>query len=197
MKKQSIIEDLFSANKSGVWKDFEADLNAKHIDQGFFKEDKLIINQNGWLLIMDVYLSDPSLWIPFTRVTAICKELQPFNLKIKSRKKYFNPCFNSIKLDNNEINKRYCIKSYFRKKAKEILNEEGISDLLKDLDSLKLRFDKSGSVFIDGVLYPQLQHIERGYIRDVDKLKKLTTLFNVLLDSLENKRIIEKIEYNP
>jgi hypothetical protein len=197
MKKKSIIADLFSIRKSGIWKDFAHELNAEHIDRGFFREDRLIIEQNGWAILMDVYLSGFNLRIPYTRLTAICKEKRLFYFKIKSKNRTFFPYYGTVKTENESINAKYYIKSSNKYLAENLFNTKSIVQSLLDTEWLNLRYDKTGLFIDEGIIYPELQHTEMGYISDVERLKRTINLFIEILNYLDKYEIAEKLTYKP
>lgn len=197
MRKRTFIEDLFSIRKSGIWKGFAQELDAEFIDQGFFKEDKLVIKRKNWIILIDVDSYHANFIFPVTRISAICQEIQPLYFRIISKNNTFFPRFNTIKTKSEIINNKYYIKGSNESILQNLLNEENIKQILLQLNLLSLRYDKSSSLPIEGKIYPVLQHKELGYIRNISKLNSLIDLFILILDHLFLNNIIEKIKYNP
>lgn len=182
---------LFGPSRKELWTKLSQEINARYVDGGFWKGDKVQIDHKDWTLTLDTYaVSTGKVTVVYTRMRAPYVNSGGFRFTVYRRSaftgigKFFG--MQDIEVGDPEFDHDFVIKANDEYKVRELLANIKIRDLIakqKDINfSVKDDEGWFGTKFPDGV--DELHFVVVGVIKDLERLKLVFDLFAETLDHL-------------
>ena len=187
----SVLRELFGPSKKEVWEKLSEEIQAKFVDGGFWKGDKVIAKVGEWTVTLDTYtVSNGKTSTTFTRMRTPYVNKDGFRFKIY-RKNIFSELgklfgMQDIQIGIPSFDEKFIIKGNNAFKIKELFADSKIRELIEIQPNVYFSVkDDEGwfrTVFPEGVdeLYFQVV----GVIKDPERLKGLFDLFAEILNQL-------------
>ncbi len=192
-------------SRKKAWEEFSREINAKYIDRGFWRGDRIEFNFKNWLFVLDTYaVSTGKSSVTYTRIRSPFVKRENFYFRIyrkgifSSISKFFGA--QDIKIDDYELDEQFMIKGNQENKIRELLSHVNIKKYILEQPSIDLCIKNDEGFF--GSQFPyninELYFQTPSVIKDVNRLKSLFYLFCEVLTALCEMDIIssEKAEIN-
>lgn len=176
-------------SKKVAWEELANEIGARYIKGRFRYYDKVLINYKHWVFVLDLYSrTNGKTRTIETRLRVLFVNKKDFNLRIRN-KNLFNQItflFNrkNIRIGHMDIDNKYFVVTNDESKAKEILCNPGIRQIIDKVKGFNL--DIIGNRRLFAAKYPEKVNEIRlktyGVIKDKNHLKLLIELYKVLLD---------------
>ena len=187
----SVLRRWFGPSKKEIWRQLSEEINARFIEGGAWKTDKVEATHHEWIVTLDTYaVSTGKAVIIFTRMRAPYVNPDGFRFTIY-RKGFFSGLgkrlgMQDIEVGFEEFDNEFIIKGNDESKLRQLFANPKIRELIegqKDIHfSVKDDEGWFGPTFPDGV--DELAFVVTGVIKDVERLKHLYELFSTTLDEL-------------
>lgn len=190
---------LFGPSRKDVWTKLSGEIQARYVDGGFGKGDKVVAEHGDWTLTLDTYtVSAGETVIVFTRMRAPYVNPDGFRFNVYRESifsgiaKFFG--MQDIEIGDAPFDDDFIIQATHESRLRELLANPRVKELIakqKDIQfSVKDDDGWFGTKFPDGV--DELYFSVAGVIKDVDRLKLLFDLFAETLDHLARVGSAEK-----
>jgi hypothetical protein len=182
---------MFGPSRKEIWRRLSVELEARYVDGGFWKGDKVQVTHGEWTLTLDTYtVSTGHSTVVYTRMRAPFVNPDGFRFTVY-RKGLFSDLgkilgMQDVEVGDREFDRNFIVKGTDEGKLRDLFSNPKIRSLLAEKPelALKVKDDEGwfGPTFPDGVdeLYFQVP----GVIKDVERLKRLYALFAETLDQL-------------
>ncbi|WP_027625475.1 hypothetical protein [Clostridium lundense] len=190
---------LFGPGLDEVWEELSDEINGQFVEGGFFSTPKVIKKFDYWTITLDTYaVSTGKSTITYTRLRA------PF---INKKNLYFNIYregifsglgrllgMQDIIIGIEDFDNEFVIKGNNEDLIIELLSNEKVRNLIEAIQDIELEIKDNEGIF--GTNFPEevneLYFSVCGTIKDIEELKKIFNLFQVILIEMSNLDIIEK-----
>lgn len=176
-------------SKKAAWEELANEIGAKYVEGRFSYYDKVLINYKQWAFILDLYSrTNGKTRTIETRLRTLFVNKRGFNLHIRNRN-FFNQIiflFNrkNIKVGQVEIDNKYFVETNDESKAKELLCNPDIRQILDKVKGFNLEI--IGKKNLLDTKYPEEVNEIRlktyGVVKDRNHLKLLIELYKLMLD---------------
>jgi hypothetical protein len=187
----SLASRIFGPSRKDIWQKLSEQIDARYVEGGFWKGDKVQADHKDWTVTLDTYtVSTGKSTTVYTRMRAPFVNPSGFRFDVYRKSvfsgigKFFG--MQDIEIGDPQFDHDFIIKATNDSQVRELLANTRVRDLIarqKDIH-LSVKDDEGwfGTTFPDGVdeLYFQVT----GVIKDVDRLKLLYDLFAETLDEL-------------
>lgn len=181
----------FHPSREDIWRQLSADIEARYVDGGVWRGDKVEATHGDWVVTLDTYsVHTQHVHITYTRIRAPYVNPDGFRFTIYRRTLFSDIAtwfgMQDITIHDEAFDRDFIVKGTNEAKVLELLGESKVRTLIAAQPKVYLTVkDDEGwfkSRYPDGVdaLYFQTE----GVIKDVDRLKQLFELFAVTLDRL-------------
>jgi hypothetical protein len=184
-------QGLFGPSRKELWRKLSEEIDARYVDGGWWKADKVQADHGDWTVTLDTYaVHAGKTVIVFTRMRAPFVNPGGFRFTVY-RKSIFTGIAKFFGMQDIEIgyppfDHDFVVQSNNEYRVRELLANVAIRDLItrqKDIQfSVKDDEGWFGSKFPDGV--DELHFAVAGVIKDTERLKLLYDLFAETLDHL-------------
>ncbi|WP_099191980.1 DUF3137 domain-containing protein [Tepidibacter mesophilus] len=194
---------LFGPSKDEIWEEFSNEIKAKFIIGGFLKNSKVEFNINNWNITLDTYaVSNGKTSTTYTRIRAPFVNENNFKFKIYRAGIFseIGKCFGiqDINIGYKDFDEEFIIKGNEENKIIELFSNDRIRSLIKSQPKILLEIKDDEGVF--GTYFPQnvdeLYFSVPGVIKDINMLKGLFDLFEVVLNELNDIGVTDKCKSN-
>ena len=187
----SLSRRLSGPSRKEIWRSLSEQINARYVDGGFWKGDKVQADHGDWTVTLDTYtVSTGKTHAVYTRMRAPFVNPGGFRFTVY-RKSIFSGIGKLMGMQDIEIGEPmfdhdFIIKSNSDSRVRALLASSRIRELIAAQKSISfaVKDDEGwfGPKFPEGVdeLYFQVN----GVIKDVERLKQLYELFAETLDRL-------------
>ncbi|HYN06936.1 MAG TPA: hypothetical protein VES67_06070 [Vicinamibacterales bacterium] len=187
----SLIRRLFGPSRKEIWQKLSQEMDARYVQGGFGKGDKVEVDHGDWTVTLDTYVvSTGKSAMVFTRMRAPYANPGGFRFTVYRRSifsgigKFFG--MQDIEIGDPQFDHDFIIQSNRESQVRELLANVKIRDLIsrqKDIQfSVKDDEGWFGTKFPDGV--DELHFVVVGVIKDIERLRLLYDLFAETLDHL-------------
>lgn len=182
---------MFGPSRKEIWRQLSAEIDARYVEGGFWKGDKVHATHDEWTVTLDTYaVSTGKTTIIFTRMRAPYVNPGGFRFTVY-RKGLFSGIgkmlgMQDIEIGDESFDQDFIIKGNDETRVRELLSNQKIRELIARQPEIRftVKDDEGwfGAKFPEGVdeLYFQVV----GVIKDVERLKLLYELFAETLDQL-------------
>jgi hypothetical protein len=181
----------FGPSKEEIWRQLAAETNARFVEGGFLKGDKVEVSHGEWTVTLDTFaVSTGKTVIVFTRMAAPYVNPSGFRFTVYRRgfftsvAKFFG--MQDIETGDPAFDEDFVVKSTDEAKVRQLFTNPKIRALLAKQPEMHLTVKDDegwfGRAFPDGV--DALHFHVGGVIKDVERLKLLYDLFAETLDEL-------------
>ncbi len=182
---------MFGPSRKEVWRKLSQELDARYVDGGFWRGDKVTVDHGNWTVTLDTYtVSTGKVTVVYTRMRAPFVNPGGFRFNIY-RKSVFSGIAKFFGMQDLEIgdppfDQDFIIQATDELRVRALLANTTLRDLIvrqKDI-AFSVKDDEGwfGSSFPEGV--DELYFSVTGIIKDLDRLKLLYDLFAETLDEL-------------
>jgi hypothetical protein len=187
----SALRRLFGPSKQEVWRKLSTDLQARYVEGGFWKGDKVQVAHGEWIITLDTYVvSTGKSSIPFTRLRAPYVNPDQFRFTIYRRGlfsdigKWFG--MQDVTVGHADFDREFIIKGTSESKLHALFDNPRIRELITAQPQIRLTVKDHEGYF--GPDFPlntdELCFTVAGVIKDVERLRQLFELFAETLDHL-------------
>lgn len=186
MKK--FFQQIFGPSRREVWQQLSKEIDARYIDEGFFKTPKVTAQHKSWEITLDTYNTDD---VRYTRIRAPYVSKHGFQFRIyrhgifSDLGKFFG--MQDIEVGFAEFDDAFIIKGNDPYKVQLLFENEKVRYLLHALSKIDLRVKDGSGLFKrrEAIKPTDNLHFQVvGIIKDVNQLKLLFELFAETLDQL-------------
>lgn len=185
------LRKLFGPSTQEIWRQLCTEINARYIEGGFWKGDKILATHGPWTITLDTYVvSTGKATIVYTRMRA--PYVNPDGFRFTAyRKGLFSDIakwfgMQDIEIGDEAFDRDFILKSNQELKMRELLANPRIRELISRQPQIYFAVkDDEGFFrpsFPEGV--DELYFLVVGIIKDVERLKLLYELFGETLDQL-------------
>jgi hypothetical protein len=186
-----VLRGWFGPSKKEIWRQLSEETNARFVEGGVWKSDKVEATHGEWTVTLDTYaVSTGKVTIIYTRMRAPYVNPDGFRFNIY-RRGFFSGVgkmlgMQDIEIGLEEFDNDFIIKGNDEGKLRQLFANPRIRELIssqKDVN-FSVRDDEGwfGPKFPEGV--DELAFAVTGVIKDVERLKQLYELFAATLDEL-------------
>jgi hypothetical protein len=182
---------MFGPSQKDIWRQLSAETQAKFVEGGFLKSDKVQATHGQWIVTLDKYVvSTGKVTIVYTRMRAPYVNPDGFRFSVyrhgvfSDLGKLFG--MQDVEVAQPEFDRDFIIKGNDEGKLRQLFANPRIRELIsgqKEI-SFSVKDDEGwfGPTFPEGV--DELAFLVVGVIKDVERLKHLYELFAETLDEL-------------
>jgi hypothetical protein len=182
---------MFGPSRKEIWRQLSSEIDARYVEGGFWKGDKVQATHDQWIVTLDTYaVSTGKATIVFTRMRAPYVNPGGFQFTVY-RKGMFSGLgkmlgMQDIEIGDESFDEAFIVKGNDEARVRELLSNQRIRELIAGQPDIRftVKDDEGwfGATFPEGVdeLYFQVV----GIIKDVERLKLLYELFAETLDQL-------------
>jgi len=182
---------VFGPSRKEIWRQLSSEIDARYVDGGFWKGDKVQATHDQWIVTLDTYaVSTGKTTIVFTRMRAPYVNPGGFRFTVY-RKGMFSGIgkmlgMQDIEIGDESFDQDFIVKGNDEARVRELLSTQKIRELIarqRDIH-FTVKDDEGwfGATFPEGV--DELHFHVVGVIKDVERLKVLYELFAETLDQL-------------
>ena len=182
---------MFGPSQKEIWRQLSAETQAKFVEGGFLKSDKVQATHGQWIVTLDKYVvSTGKVTVVYTRMRAPYVNPDGFRFRVyrhgvfSDLGKLFG--MQDVEVGQPEFDRDFIIKGNDEGKLRQLFANPKIRELIsgqKDLNfSVKDDEGWFGPAFPEGV--DELAFLVVGIIKDIERLKHLYELFAETLDEL-------------
>ena len=187
----TVLRKLFGPSTQEIWQQLCTQINARYIEGGFWKGDKVVATHGPWTITLDTYVvSTGKATIVYTRLRA--PYVNPDGFRFTAyRKGLFSGIgkwfgMQDIEIGDAAFDQDFILKSNQELKMRELLAIPRIRELISQQPQIYFAVkDDEGFFspsFPEGV--DELYFLVVGIIKDIERLKLLYELFAETLDQL-------------
>ena len=186
-----VLRQIFGPSKEEAWRQLATEIGGDFITGGFWRGNKVQVRVKEWVITLDTFtVSTGKNQTTYTRLRAPYVNPDNFRFTIY-RKSVFTPLgkllgMQDIEVGQAEFDEAFVVKGSDPQKLKRLFGHETIRQLIEVQPRIYLSVkDDEGwfsSDFPEGVDELYFQTV--GVIKDVERLKKLFTLFALTLNHL-------------
>ncbi len=182
----------FGPSREAVWRQLSDAIGARYVDGGFWKGDKVEITHGEWTITLDVYtVHANNAHISYTRLRApYVNSGSAFRFTIYRRGVFSDIAkafgMQDVEIGDEAFDRDFIVKTTNEPQVRELLSK---AELRRAIDAeqhirITVKDDEGwfGPSFPEGV--DELAITVRGVVKDVERLKRLYSLFADLLDEL-------------
>ncbi len=187
----TVLRRMFGPSQREIWRQLSDEIDARFVQGGFLKGDKVQASHGAWTVTLDKYVvSTGKVTIVYTRMRAPYVNPDGFRFRVY-RTGLFSDLgkllgMQDVEVGHPDFDRDFIIKGTDEGKLRQLFASPKIRALIeaqKDIDfSVKDDEGWFGTTFPDGVDELAFQVV--GVIKDVERLKKLYDLFGETLDEL-------------
>ena len=182
---------MFGPSQKDIWRQLSAETQAKFVEGGFLKSDKVQATHGQWIVTLDKYVvSTGKVTIVYTRMRAPYVNPDGFRFSVyrhgvfSDLGKLFG--MQDVEVGQPEFDRDFIIKGNDEGKLRQLFANPRIRELIsgqKEI-SFSVKDDEGwfGPTFPEGV--DELAFLVVGVIKDIERLKHLYELFAETLDEL-------------
>lgn len=190
---------LFGPGLNEIWEELSDEINGQFIEGGFFSTPKVIKQFDYWLVTLDTYtVSTGKSSVTYTRLRApfINKKNLHFNIY---REGIFSGLgrllgMQDIIIGIEDFDNEFVVKSNSEDLIIQLLSNEKVRYLIEAIQDIELEIKDNEGFF--GTSFPEevdeLYFTASGTVEDIEELKKVFDLFQVILNEMSNLDIVEK-----
>lgn len=182
---------MFGPSRKEIWRQLSSELDARYVEGGFAKADKVQATHGEWIVTLDTYVvSTGKTVIVFTRMRAPYVNPGGFRFTVY-RKSIFSGLgkmlgMQDIEIGDESFDQDFIIKGTDEAQVRELLSNPKIRELIARQPEIRftVKDDEGwfGASFPEGVDELHFQVV--GVIKDVERLKLLYELFAETLEQL-------------
>jgi hypothetical protein len=182
---------LFGPSRKEIWRQLSTEIQARYVEGGFGKGDKIQATHGEWTLTLDTYaLSTGKVTIVFTRMRAPYVNPDGFRFTIH-RKNAFSELakrfgMQDVEVGDESFDRDFIVQGTDEGKLRDLCADPRIRELIGEQREIhfSVKDDEGwfGPTFPDGV--DELYFAVPGVIKDIERLKRLYDLFGETLDHL-------------
>jgi hypothetical protein len=182
---------VFGPSRKEIWRQLSSEIDARYVEGGFWKGDKVQATHDEWIVTLDTYaVSTGKTTIVFTRMRAPYVNPGGFRFTVY-RKGMFSGIgkmlgMQDIEIDDESFDQDFIVKGNDEARVRELLSTQKIRELIAGQRDIHftVKDDEGwfGATFPEGV--DELHFHVVGVIKDVERLKLLYELFAETLDQL-------------
>jgi len=182
---------MFGPSQKEIWRQLSAETQARFVEGGFLKSDKVQATHGQWIVTLDKYVvSTGKVTVVYTRMRAPYVNPDGFRFRVY-RHGVFSDLgkllgMQDVEVGQPEFDRDFIVKGNDEGKLRQLFANPKIRELIsgqKDIDfSVKDDEGWFGPAFPDGV--DELAFLVVGIIKDIERLKHLYELFAETLDEL-------------
>jgi hypothetical protein len=188
----------YGISKREAWQKFSAEIDAKYINNGFWKGDRVELDFNNWTIVLDTYIINTNnVVVTYTRIRAPFVNTTDFTFRIYRKgifsdiAKFFGA--QDIEIGDSAFDDSFIIKSNDVQTAKALLKNEKIKDQFLKQPQIDLQIKDDDGFW--GVKFPEgadeLYFSVAREVKDTERLKNLFDLFGETLIALTEMGIAE------
>lgn len=182
---------LFGPSKEEIWRQLCAEIDARYVEGGFWKGDKVQARRGEWTVTLDTHtVSNGETRTTYTRMRAPYMNPDGFRFTIYRRgffsdlAKWFG--MQDVEIGDEQFDHDFIIKGNDEQRLRQLFSRPKIRELIARQPEIHftVKDDEGwfGPNFPDGV--DELYFTVVGVIKDVERLKLLYELFAETLDQL-------------
>ena len=185
------LRSMFGPSRKEIWRQLSSEIDARYVDGGFWKGDKVQATHDEWIVTLDTYaVSTGKTTIVFTRMRAPYVNPGGFRFTVY-RKGMFSGIgkmlgMQDIEIGDESFDQDFIVKGNDEARVRELLSTQKIRELIAGQRDIHftVKDDEGwfGATFPEGV--DELHFHVVGVIKDVERLKVLYELFAETLDQL-------------
>ena len=186
-----VLRKWFGPSRQEIWRQLSAEIDARYVDGGFAKSDKVVATHGEWTVTLDTYaVSTGKAVIVFTRMRAPYVNPSGFRFNI-----YRHGLFSEIgkwlgmqdvAIGDEAFDRDFVIQGTDAQKLQELFSSAKLRELLAAQPDVhfSVKDDEGwfGPTFPAGV--DELCFVVTGVVKDTERLKRLYDLFAETLDQL-------------
>jgi hypothetical protein len=182
---------VFGPSRKEIWRQLSSEIDARYVEGGFWKGDKVQATHDEWTVTLDTYVvSTGKTTIVYTRMRAPYVNPGGFRFTIY-RKGVFSGIAKKLGMQDIEIGDQsfdqdFIVKGNDETRVRELFSNQKIRELIARQPEIHftVKDDEGwfGASFPEGV--DELYFARVGVIKDVERLKLLYELFAETLDQL-------------
>ena len=182
---------MFGPSRKEVWQQLSREMNARFVEGGFTKSDKVQVTHGEWTVTLDTFaVHTGKVVLIFTRMRAPYVNPDGFRFRVY-RRGVFSDIGKAFGMQDVEVgqpgfDEDFIIKGTDEGKLRQLFANPKIRELIatqKDIDfSVKDDEGWFGPTFPEGV--DELSFTVGGVIQDIERLKRLYELFAETLEEL-------------
>lgn len=193
---------FFKKEKINIWNVLAQELNGVFIPAKYDECAKTEIVYKDWKIILDNYInyidvgnSSREKW--YTRVIAKYEATDDFRFEIykkgfiRSIEKFFGA--QDLEIGIPDFDKKFIIKSNNGFKIKKLLQNNEIRNILKSLKDVNIETSNRKGIWGQELSKNELElsYFTHKEIKDLNELKTLLKLFQLILDDLHDSKLIK------
>ena len=182
---------LFGPSQKEIWTKLSSEINAKFVDGGVWKQDRIVVQEKVWTITLDTFAAHTGkATIPFTRFRAPFMSKDNFRFEI-TRRNFFSPVADffgrkSLSTGHPDFDKQFVIASADEYKMRKLMANETIRELIAGQKDVHFEIkDDEGWL---ATQFPQdadeLYFQMSGVVKDATVLKKGFQLMAETLNQL-------------
>jgi hypothetical protein len=182
---------VFGPSRKEIWRQLSSEIDARYVEGGFWKGDKVQATHDEWTVTLDTYVvSTGKTTIVYTRMRAPYVNPGGFRFTVY-RKGVFSGIAKKLGMQDIEIGDQsfdqdFIVKGNDETRVRELFSNQKIRELIVRQPEIHftVKDDEGwfGASFPEGV--DELYFVRVGVIKDVERLKLLYELFAETLDQL-------------
>ena len=185
------LRKLFGPSRKEIWRQLSAEIDARFVEGGFWKGDKVQSTYGEWTLTLDSYaVSTGKVVVVYTRMRAPYVNPEGFRFTIYRRgifsdiAKWYG--MQDVNLGYEPFDRDFIVKGTHEERLRQLFSNPRIRELIEIQPEIHLTVKDDegwfGPSFPEGV--DELSFHVAGVIKDVERLKSLYELFAETLDQL-------------
>lgn len=187
----TLLRRMFGPTQKELWRQLSAEMNARFVEGGLWKGDRVQATHGEWTVTLDKYVvSTGKVTVVYTRMRAPYVNPDGFRFKVYRRGLFSDLGkflgMQDVEVGHEEFDRDFIIKGNDESKLRHLFGNPKLRELVaaqKDIDfSVKDDEGWFGPAFPDGV--DELAFLVVGVIKDIERLKQLYELFGATLDEL-------------
>ena len=185
------LRKLFGPSRKEIWRQLSAEIDARYVDGGFWKGDKVQATYGEWTLTLDSYaVSTGKVVVVYTRMRAPYLNPEGFRFTIYRRGVFSDIAkwygMQDVNLGYEPFDRDFIVKGTHEERLRQLFSNPRIRELIAIQPEIHLTVKDDegwfGPSFPEGV--DELSFHVAGVIKDVERLKGLYELFAETLDQL-------------
>lgn len=188
---KELLRKIFKQKKEEIWQQLSKEIGAEYIENGIWKENKVVARVKNWTITLDTYtVSTGTIFSTDTRIRAPFHQTDAFRFKIY-RKNLFSKFgrylgIRGIEVGYPDFERNFVIKGNDESKVRSLFTNEKIRMLIQQQPEILFQIKDNhgwfGSNFPKGVA--ELYFQASGIITELNRLKSLFELFSETLNQL-------------
>src|SRR5688572_8045142 len=174
------LRKLFGPSRKEIWRQLSAEIDARYVDGGFWKGDRVQATYGEWTLTLDSYaVSTGKVVVVYTRMRAPYVNPEGFRFTIYRRgifsdiAKWYG--MQDVNLGYEQFDRDFIVKGTHEERLRQLFSNPRIRELIAMQPEIHLTVKDDegwfGPSFPEGV--DELSFHVAGVIKDVERLKQL------------------------